>query len=219
MADIDPELGMRLHEELKRRNLETPMTDYPGLDLEGRGNLMRLSQFNTMRALGLNLEDDSLAGTPRRVAKMYQEELFYGLDYNNFPKISVFKNKANYDEMLAVSCTVQSSCEHHFLPFIGTAHVAYIPGAKFLGLSKFNRVVDFYSRRPQVQERLTEQISAVFRILLETEDVAVVIKAEHYCVKLRGVKDSCNETITSKLCGKFRDVPELRSEFISLTRV
>lgn len=218
MSDTDYEYGMRLHEAMVEAKIETPMTNYPVLDLEGRGNMMALSQFNTMRALGLDLEDDSLMGTPKRVAKMYQEELFYGLDYHNFPKISTFENKAQYDELLAVSCTVQSSCEHHFLPFIGTAHIGYIPGKRILGLSKFNRVVDFYSRRPQVQERLTEQISFAFRKILETDDVAVVIKAEHYCVKLRGVKDSCNETRSSRLTGKFRDVPELRAEFISLTQ-
>lgn len=218
----DPELGKRVHQALLDKGIETPMTKReitlrPLHDSEAVTD-MTAAHKAIMEALRLDLRDDSLKDTPTRVAAMYQWELFYGLDYNNFPKASTFKNPG-YDEMLAVNCTVQSFCEHHFLPFIGTAHVAYIPGERFLGLSKFNRIVDFFSRRPQVQERLTEQISCALRLILETDDVAVVIKAEHYCVKIRGVKDTCGETVTSRLTGKFRDVPELRAEFIGLTRL
>jgi GTP cyclohydrolase I len=176
------------------------------------------SHQSIMDALRLDMCDDSLKDTPKRVSKMYMDELFYGLDYNKFPNATAFQNPG-YDEMLATVCTVQSFCEHHFLPFIGTAHVAYIPGDKFLGLSKFSRIVDFFARRPQVQERLTAQISAALQYILNTKDVAVVIKAEHYCAKIRGIKEPCGETVTSQLRGKFRDVDILRHEFMSLTRL
>ncbi len=220
MADYDPEMGRRMHQHLLGMNLETPMKQVSEEDLTDSRSQSVLEGAHRiiMEELGLDLSDDSLMDTPRRVAKMYQEELFYGLDYAKFPKATVFKNSAHYDEMLAVTVSINSFCEHHFLPFIGKAHIAYIPSGKFLGLSKFNRIADFFARRPQVQERLTEQISAAFIYLLDTKDVAVVIKAEHFCSTIRGVKDSCGDTISSKLCGKFRDVPELRQEFISLTR-
>jgi GTP cyclohydrolase I len=123
-----------------------------------------------------------------------------------------------YDEMVAVKCTVKSVCEHHFVPFIGIAHIAYIPHDRVLGLSKFNRVVDFFSRRPQIQERLTEQVSAALRYILQTNDLAVVIQAKHFCVALRGVQDHLSDTTTSKLKGRFLSVPELRAEFLSLTK-
>ena len=207
--------GAMVHTHLQNLGIETPMSDYKAIDAKAA---IEIAHTDSMIALGLDLMDDSLADTPRRVAKMYKDELFYGLDYDQFPDITVFDNKAKYDEMLATNATVQSFCEHHFLPFIGTATVAYIPGDKFLGLSKFNRIVDFFSRRPQVQERLTVQIAETFKYILSTQDVAVVIKAEHFCVKLRGVKDSCGETVSSALSGKFRTVPELRNEFMALTR-
>jgi GTP cyclohydrolase IA len=123
-----------------------------------------------------------------------------------------------YDEMVAVKCTVKSVCEHHFVPFIGIAHVAYLPRNAVLGLSKFNRVVDFFSRRPQIQERLTEQISAALCYILQTDDVAVVIQAKHFCVALRGVQDHVSDTTTSKVKGRFKSVPELRAEFLALTK-
>lgn len=210
-------LVMRVRSRLLRNNLETPFRTpvvHHGTDSR---ETIKHNQLITMRALGLDVDgDDSLRGTPGRVAKMYIDELMYGLDYGNFPKCTIFENRAKYDEMLCVTdITVHSMCEHHFLPFIGKASVAYIPGKYFLGLSKFHRVVDFFCRRPQVQERLTEQISAAFQEILDTEDVAVVIKAEHFCAKLRGVRDS-GTTISSKLSGRFRTVPELRSEFLAL---
>lgn len=225
----DINLGQVIHKHLTDLNIETPMAPLPvsslfmpkgePISVAQQMELIKHGHYHTMQVLGLDLQDDSLKDTPSRVGKMYVNELFYGLDYTRFPACTVFENKANYDEMLSVCCTVESFCEHHFLPFIGKAYVAYIPGEKFLGLSKFNRVVDFFSHRPQVQERLTEQISATFRHILKTDDVAVVIKAEHYCTKLRGIKDSCGQTTTSKLSGRFRTVPELRAEFIALTRV
>jgi GTP cyclohydrolase I len=167
--------------------------------------------------LGLDLDDDSLRETPKRVAKMFSEEVFYGLDYSNFPACTVIDNKMGYDEAIAgTKIDVLSMCEHHFVPFIGHAYVAYIPGTKVLGLSKFNRVVDFFARRPQVQERLTEQCHAAFTTILETDDVAVVIRCQHLCVRLRGVKQDGGSTVTSKLGGRFKSVDALRSEFFAL---
>ena len=216
MAVADRKLGADVHQHLRACGCETPLVE--GMEFANALPTMELAHSKIMYNLGLDLNDDSLAGTPRRVAKMYKDELFYGLDYANFPSVSTFENHAKYDEMLSVSCTVHSFCEHHFLPFIGVAHVAYIPKDKLLGLSKFNRIVDFFSRRPQVQERLTAQIATTFKYILNTEDIAVVIQAEHYCVKLRGIKDDCGHTTSSQMSGKFRDVPELRQEFLTLTR-
>lgn len=221
----DPELGEKIHKHLVVLGLETPMEKNPEAPLLVDG--VPLNKFDsikhchhlTMRSLGLDLNDDSLRDTPKRIAKMYCNEIFTGLDYANFPKATTVENKMQYNEMVCVSgITVQSMCEHHFLPFVGTASVAYIPDKLVLGLSKFNRVVEFFSRRPQIQERLTEQISAALRFILQTEDVAVVINADHYCVKLRGIRDGCSNTVTSRLAGKFRTVPELRAEFLALSR-
>jgi len=171
-----------------------------------------------LKILGMDLQDDSLRETPHRVAKMYCDEVFYGLNYNNFPKCSTFENKMQIDEMISGSCSIKSFCEHHLVPFIGVAHIAYIPNTKILGLSKFNRVADFFARRPQVQERLTSQILETLKLVVDTNDVAVVIRATHYCVHLRGVQDLNSVTVTSKMSGKFMDVPELRAEFLALTR-
>lgn len=168
-----------------------------------------------MEFLDLDLSNDSLKKTPSRVAKMYIEEIFWGLNYDNFPEVSVFQNSMKVDEMILETSSVMSTCEHHFVPFVGKAYTAYIPNTRLLGLSKFNRVVDFFSRRPQVQERLTEQIAATLQLALGTENVAVVIKAEHMCVKLRGVKDQNSITVTSKMSGHFRK-PEVRAEFFAL---
>jgi GTP cyclohydrolase I len=154
-----------------------------------------------------------------RVAKMYLEELFWGLNPNNFPKCTVVENKMGYDEMvIEKGVSVMSTCEHHFQTIVGTAAVAYIPNQKVLGLSKIPRIVEYFSRRPQIQERLTEQIYFALSYILDTEDVAVVIDAEHFCVKARGVQDHGSTTITSKLGGGFRNDPALRSEFMNLIR-
>lgn len=219
MADFDRELGDKVHKHLEHLGIETPMSIL-GMNTPGKiVDVVTNGIVDMMNSLGLNLRDDSLKDTPRRVANMYAHELFNGLNYQLFPKATVVENKMKYDEMIVGDMiTVQSMCEHHLVPFVGTATIAYIPKDKVLGLSKFNRIVDFFCRRPQIQERLTEQISATLRLILETEDVAVVIRAEHFCVKLRGVKDACSSTITSKLTGKFREVDALRSEFLALSR-
>ena len=158
-----------------------------------------------METLGLDLDDDSLMGTPYRVAKMYVEEIFYGLNPENKPKIALFENKYQYNEMLVEkNITFYSNCEHHFVPIIGKAHIAYISAGKVIGLSKINRIVDYYARRPQVQERLTNQIGNDLKDILETEDVAVVIDAKHLCVSSRGIKDDTSTTTTSFYSGKFK---------------
>jgi GTP cyclohydrolase IA len=168
-----------------------------------------------MGELGLDLTDDSLRDTPKRVAKMFARELFYGLDKQNFPKITVQENKFGYDQMLVESnITVKSICEHHFVPILGVCHLAYIPGKKIIGLSKFNRIVDYYSRRPQVQEKLTNDIINCLKAHLDTSDVAVVIDAMHMCVKLRGVEHDKTITRTSALSGKFMD-GIVRAEFFN----
>jgi len=155
-----------------------------------------------------------LRETPRRVAKMFMYEIFGGLDYVNFPKITTIGNKMNYDSMLLERhIRVTSICEHHFVPIVGEAFVAYIPREKVIGLSKINRIVEFFCRRPQVQERLTEQIHAALCFILDTENVAVVLKAQHLCVQLRGVEDMQSDTITSRLGGVFFK-GELRNEFL-----
>lgn len=219
MPSTDPTLGQKVNNLLVQQNLETPM--FPRDKHNGRDKQHEVIQrchHQTMTSLGLDMEDDSLRDTPNRIAKMYCDEIFTGLDYSNFPKCTTVENKMGYQEMVAVNnITVQSMCEHHFLPFVGTANIAYIPNKKVLGLSKFNRIVDFFSRRPQIQERLNEQIATALAFILETEDVAVAISADHYCVKLRGVRDVGSHTVTSRVLGKFKTVPELRSEWLTLT--
>jgi len=213
----DFELGRRIHAHLKDLGIETPLIGAPS---NYAYEDIRESQDGIMQALGLDLSDDSLCETPDRVAKMYSKEIFTGLNYSNFPKCTTVENKMKYREMVLIDkIEVKSMCEHHFLPFIGHATVAYLPDKKVMGLSKFNRIVGFFSRRPQIQERLTEQISAALRFILETEDVAVIIKADHYCVKLRGVEDHCSDTTTSRLSGKFLEVPELRQELLTLMQI
>jgi GTP cyclohydrolase I len=218
----DKELGERVHKHLLALGLETPMVKMSPDNLEANGGKFGNIQHShgvIMQCLGLDMSDDSLKDTPRRIAKMYCQEIFNGLDYENFPKCTTVENKMKYEEMVCIdNIEVKSMCEHHFLPFVGNATVAYIPNEKVLGLSKFNRVVDFFARRPQIQERLTEQISAALRLILETEDVAVVIRSSHFCVKLRGVEDSCSDTITSRVAGRFRTVDSLRAEFLALSR-
>ena len=166
-----------------------------------------------MDTLGLDLHDDSLKDTPQRVAKMYVKEIFQGLDADSFPAISLFENKYNYHEMLIEKdIQVYSCCEHHFLPFIGKAHVAYIPGDKVIGLSKINRVVKHFAKRPQVQERLTNDIANAMKEILSTENVAVHIEARHLCVAARGAEDTNSTTITSHLGGRFKE-PGLEQMF------
>ena len=168
-----------------------------------------------MNILGLDLIDDSLNGTPGRVAKMYVKEIFSGLNPANKPNVALFDNKYQYNQMLIEkNITLYSSCEHHFVPIIGKAHVAYISSGKVIGLSKLNRIVQYYSQRPQVQERLTIQIANELKCILETEDVAFVIDAVHLCVSSRGVKDTSSTTITAEYSGAFNN-PDTRKEFLS----
>ena len=167
-----------------------------------------------MNIMGMDLSDDSLQGTPHRVAKMFIKEIFYGLNPENKPKISVFENKFNYGEMLVEkNINLNSTCEHHFLPIVGKAHVAYISGGEVIGLSKINRIVDYYARRPQVQERLTVQIANELKGVLKTEDVAVVIDAKHMCVASRGIQDESSSTLTAEYSGKFKN-KATRDEFL-----
>ena len=166
-----------------------------------------------MEELGLDLTDDSLSGTPYRFAKMYVKELFYGLDPSKKPKISTFNNKYGYKKMLIEqNITIDSACEHHFLPIVGHAHIAYVPNKKVIGLSKINRLVDYYSHRPQVQERLCLQILKDLQQSLETNDVIVVINAKHLCVSSRGIKDKNSFTTTTEYGGVFEDI-NYRNEF------
>ena len=167
-----------------------------------------------MNVLGLDLTDDSLRGTPKRVAKMYVQEIFSGLNPKNKPEIALFENKYKYKEMLVEKdITFYSNCEHHFVPIFGKAHVAYISNGQVIGLSKINRVVQYFARRPQVQERLTIQIAEELKRVLNTEDVAVVIDAVHLCVSSRGVQDNDSKTVTSHFGGKFNDEASRREFF------
>ena len=197
------------------RGLETPLVAN-GLSRDEKYQRIAAAFTDITRTLGLDLSDDSLCETPHRIAKMYVDEVFSGLDYSQFPKISVIENKMQVDEMVQVDkIDLVSTCEHHFVTIDGSARVAYIPGDKIIGLSKINRIVRFFSQRPQVQERLTQQILVALQTLLATEDVAVTINAVHYCVKSRGVMDTNSTTRTSALGGAFKKDPATRSEFIS----
>ena len=172
-----------------------------------------------METLGLDLNNDSLRESPKRVAKMYVQEYFRGIQKENFPRITLIENEMLYDQMVVVRDIKVLSCfEHHFVTIHGTAHVAYIPSHGVVGLSKINRIADYFSRRPQVQERLTKQIADCLAYILKTEDVTVFIKAKHYCVISRGVEDINSETITTDLRGAFKHNPETRNEFLSICR-
>lgn len=214
----DPVLGQQVHQHLVTLGVETPSV------LRAWSTKKKISQItkrfeDIMGILGMDLTDDSMMESPARVAKMYVNELMWGLDPANFPKCTVVDNKMGYDEMvLEKGIQVISLCEHHFQTIAGTASVAYIPRNKVLGLSKLNRVVEYFSRRPQIQERLTEQVYHALSFILETPDVAVVIDAEHFCVKARGIQDPHSTTITSKLGGCFKSDPALRAEFMNLIK-
>jgi len=167
-----------------------------------------------MDTLGLDMTDDSLSGTPHRVAKMYVSELFSGLKPENKPATSSFDNKYRYQDMLVEkNITLYSTCEHHFLPIVGKAHVAYMSSNQVIGLSKLNRIVDYFARRPQVQERLTIQIVEELKRAMKTEDVACLIDAKHLCVNSRGIKDVSSSTVTAEYSGKFKD-RSVRDEFL-----
>jgi GTP cyclohydrolase I len=216
----DPELGAKVEEYLRSKGVHTP-TVSEALAVDSKKKIAKIEkQFAViMETLGLDLTDDSLMDTPKRVAKMFTNEIFWGLQPENFPKCTVIDNKMGYDEMvIEKDITVMSNCEHHFVTIDGKAHIAYIPKGKVLGLSKMNRIVEYFSRRPQVQERIAEQVYHALSFILGTEDVAVVIEGTHYCVKSRGVEDHNSYTLTAKLGGCFRAEPETRAEFMALIR-
>jgi GTP cyclohydrolase I len=171
-----------------------------------------------METLGLDLTDDSLQGTPHRVAKMFVQEIFGGLNPANKPKISVFDNTYHYDKMLVeANIEFNSTCEHHFLPIVGKAHIGYVSSGKVIGLSKLNRIVDYYARRPQVQERMTMQIFNELKEVLQTDNIMIVIEAEHLCVSSRGIKDSSSYTSTLQYGGVFED-KDMRRDFFNLVQ-
>lgn len=204
-----------VRDTLVDHGLETPMIDN-GLSAEQKYRRIEALMRDVVETLGLDLSDDSLAETPHRIAKMYVREIFSGLDYSEFPKLSLIDNKMGANEMVKVrGIEMISTCEHHFVTIDGTAKVAYIPKDKILGLSKINRLVRFFARRPQVQERLTRQILVALQALLGTDDVAVSIDATHYCVKSRGVMDSSSQTSTTALGGCFERNIHTRAEFLN----
>ena len=199
---------------LERRGLETPMQPNLATPAEKKEKIEQHMR-EILNLLGLDLTDDSLEETPQRIAKMYVDEIFSGLDDANFPKITVIENKMKVSEMVKVKdITLTSTCEHHLVTIDGTAAVAYIPRGKIIGLSKINRIVRFFAQRPQVQERMTQQILVALQTLLESDDVAVTIDATHYCVKSRGVMDATSVTTTTALGGIFKSNPATRAEFL-----
>ena len=212
----NPSLGKKVHEYLVSVGVETPVTKN-GLSSKEKIDKIEDNFNQILDTLGLDRSDDSLIDTPKRIAKMYVNEIFWGLDYEAFPKATVVENKMKYNEMVIVkNISVQSNCEHHFVVIDGLACVAYVPKEKVLGLSKINRIVEYFAKRPQIQERLTEQVYHALSFILETEDVAVMIDAQHYCVKSRGVEDTGSSTITSRLGGGFKSDHKARAEFLSL---
>jgi len=214
----DGELGLRISEYLKKKGVETPVKENYLTESE-KLKTIEDSFRVVMETLGLDLSDDSLMDTPKRVASMYVNEIYWGLKPENFPKVSAIENKMGYHSMVVErNVNVQSNCEHHFIVIDGEACVAYVPNNKVLGLSKINRIVEYFSKRPQVQERLTEQIYYALEYILETPDIAVIIDARHYCVKARGVEDEGSETITSKFGGRFNNDVNLRNEFFTMVK-
>lgn len=208
--------AMLVQEALILAGLETPMLDN-GLSAEEKRVKIQKSMTDIMHALGLDLSDDSLQDTPKRIAKMYVNEIFSGLDYQSFPKITQIENKMSIDQPVQVTdISLTSTCEHHFVTIDGTATVSYIPNKTVIGLSKINRLVSFFAQRPQVQERLTQQVMVALQALTGTKDVAVSINATHYCVKARGIKDTNSYTKTSALGGAFNTDRDLRREFFQL---
>jgi len=209
------EEAILVRKTLMDQGLETPMIE-TGLSAEEKYQRIQFLMSEVVETLGLDLTDDSLAETPHRIAKMYVHEIFSGLDYRHFPKLSLIENKMGADEMVKIrEIDLTSTCEHHFVTIDGVAKVAYIPKDKIIGLSKINRIVRFFGQRPQVQERLTRQILVALQALLGTDDVAVSIDATHYCVKSRGVMDTNSQTSTTALGGCFRENIHTRAEFLN----
>ncbi|MGI1999609.1 GTP cyclohydrolase I FolE [Shewanella frigidimarina] len=213
-AELSAE-ALKVQQALVAHGLETPLVPS---DMTSEQKYQRIKGLMTevVSTLGLDLTDDSLAETPHRIAKMYVNEIFSGLDYANFPKITQIDNKMGVEEMVKISnISVVSTCEHHFITIDGFAKVAYIPKDNIIGLSKINRIVRFFAQRPQVQERLSQQILVALQTLLATDDVAVSINATHYCVKSRGIMDTSSSTQTTALGGSFKANPASRAEFLA----
>ena len=205
--DLSNLLLEEMGDEHKASSVETPMRA-DAFDISDEEKIAAIApHFKAiMEVLGMDLRDDSLRGTPLRVAKMYVKELFQGLNPANMPSMTLFENKFQYNEMLVEkNINFYTNCEHHFVPFFGKAHVAYISSGKVIGLSKLNRLVEYFSKRPQVQERLTMQIGKALQTVLQTQDVAVMMDAKHLCVSSRGVKDDSSNTITTYFGGKFQE--------------
>ena len=223
---IDSTLGWEVHDHLNSLGIETPMNSNV-TDMKDKQKLSLLEDHfeKIMELLGLDMLNDSMKESPRRLAKMYVNELFWGMDYHNFPTCTSIKNSlkdvnTHSSFVLEKGIKVNSTCEHHFVPIQGKATVAYLPRDKMLGLSKLNRIVEYFSRRPQVQERLTEQIKAALCYVTETNDVAVYIDAEHFCVKTRGIQDEGSSTVTLSVSGAFaEDKTDIRREFLNLARM
>ena len=201
-------------------SVDTPMRDdaFDKTDDEKK-EIIEHHFAHIMETLGLDLKDDSLQGTPRRVAKMFVNEIFYGLNPKNKPKMSSFENKYKYGEMLVEkNITVYSTCEHHFLPIVGKAHISYISKGSVIGLSKMNRIVEYFAKRPQVQERMTMQIVKELQETLGTDDVACIIDAKHLCVNSRGISDVASSTVTSEYGGQFKN-DAIKKEFLEYIKL
>jgi len=215
------ELGALVHEHLQSKGLETPVTESVNGSPEEKIETITNHFAAIMDVLGLDLSDDSLLDTPKRVAKMYVNEIFWGLDYDKFPQCTAINNTMEYSQsfVLERNVNIQSNCEHHFVVIDGFATIAYIPNKKVLGLSKLNRIAEFFAKRPQVQERLTNQIKETIAFITETEDVAVYIDAKHFCVKSRGIQDTGSSTVTLSVGGVFAEPnSDIRREFLAIAR-
>lgn len=223
LEKTDGVLGEQVRQHLLAKGLETPMV-YEKVKAKQDRKIKNIAKHFTaiMEELGLDLTDDSLIDTPNRVAKMYATEIFFGLDYANFPKCTKIQNKMPPSDsfVLERNVNVQSNCEHHFVVIDGKATVAYVPKTTILGLSKLNRIVQFFSKRPQVQERLTEQVAETIAFITGSDDVAVYIDAAHYCVKSRGIQDAGSRTMTLATRGRFAEQHSvMRTEFLATARM
>lgn len=218
MAKNNPELGREVNKFLDSKGINTPVTELVKEDREVKLAKVADLTKEMLEVLGLDLTDDSLEETPLRVAKMYVDEIFSGLRYDTFPKCTTVENKfCHGDEfVLEKNITLYSDCEHHLRPIIGHAHIAYIPGEKVLGLSKLNRITQYFAQRPQVQERLTQQIAESIAFITNSQDVMVVVEAAHTCVSQRGIKDTQSSTVTACCLGQFGEAnSELRKEVMN----
>jgi GTP cyclohydrolase IA len=220
MLNTQTENDQNIGDDHALTNIKTPLrADAFELTDEAKIEKISASFYDIMHTLGLDLTDESLKGTPGRVAKMYVKELFSGLKPENIPAMTLFNNEYQYGEMLVErNISFFSNCEHHFVPIVGKVHVAYISSGKVVGLSKLHRIVNYYARRPQVQERLTMQIGNALREALGTDDVAVIVDADHFCVSSRGIADQTSSTVTSFYDGAFAEISK-REEFLSLIKL